>query len=96
MTLALVPACVARLAAQNHPLSAELKRFYEGSKKQYHARRGKACGSGLELKPTATARNFGEEVAHAAESQVIICGARKGEQRPYPGWPVVRAASVLP
>jgi hypothetical protein len=40
-------------------------------------------------------RNFGEEVAHAAEFQVIICSAEKGEQRPNPAVGKISKADLL-
>jgi uncharacterized damage-inducible protein DinB len=84
MTLALVLACAAGLPAQNNPLSAELKRFYEGSRNNIMRAAEKVPEADYSFKPTTTVRNFGEEVAHAAEFQVIICSAAKGEQRPNP------------
>jgi hypothetical protein len=63
MTLALVLACAAGLPAQNNPLSAELKRFYEGSRNNIMHAAEKVPEADYTFKLTTTVRNFGEEVA---------------------------------
>jgi len=80
--MVLTGACAAM--AQNNPLSAELKRFYDGSKGNLMRSAEQMPDADYGFKPAPTVRTFGEEVAHAAEFQTIICSAAKGEQQPNP------------
>ena len=82
VTLVLVGACAAQ--AQSNPLSAELKRFYEGSKTNLMRSAEQVPEADYSFKPAPTVRTFGEEVAHAAEVQIQICGSAKGEQPANP------------
>ena len=76
--MVLTGACAAM--AQNNPLSAELKRFYDGSKGNLMRSAEQMPDADYGFKPAPTVRTFGEEVAHAAEFQMIICSAAKGER----------------
>jgi len=83
ITLAvLAGACAAQ--AQNNPLTAELKRFYDGSKNNLMRSAEQMPEADYGFKPAPTVRSFGEEVAHAAEYQMLICSGAKGEQQPNP------------
>jgi len=70
--------------AQNNPLSAELKRTYGGTRDNLTRAAEKVPEADYGFRPAPTVRTFGEEVAHAAQFQVIICSAAKGEQAPNP------------
>jgi uncharacterized damage-inducible protein DinB len=83
-TLALFAACAAASHAQSNPLSSELKNLYMGSRNNIMRAAEKVPESDYSFKPAATVRTFGEEVAHAAEFQMIICAAAKGEQPTNP------------
>jgi hypothetical protein len=72
------------LHAQSSPLTAELKRFYEGSRNNIMRSAEKVPESGYSFKPTQGVRTFGENIAHAAEYEVMICSAAKGESQPNP------------
>jgi len=74
----------AGLSAQSNPLSAEVKQLYMGSRNNILRAAEKVPESDYGFKPVATVRSFGEEVAHAAEFQVIICSSAKGEKEPNP------------
>ena len=84
LTISLLAAGAAGLHAQDNPLTAELKRFYEGSRNNLMRSAEKVPESGYSFKPAPPVRSFGEEIAHAAEYQVLICSAAKGEQQPNP------------
>ena len=83
-TISILLAGAVSLPAQSNPLTAELKRFYEGSRNNLMRSAEKVPESGYSFKPAPTVRSFGEEIAHAAEYQVLICSAAKGEQQPNP------------
>ena len=84
LTISILLAGTASLRAQSNPLTAELKRFYEGSRNNIMRSAEKVPESGYSFKPTAGVRSFGENIAHAAEYQMMICSAAKGEQQPNP------------
>jgi hypothetical protein len=84
LTISILLAGTAGLQAQSNPLSAELKRFYEGSRNNLMRAAEKVPEADYGFKPVPAVRTFGEEIAHAAEYQVIICSAAKGEQQPNP------------
>lgn len=84
LTISLLLAGTAGLRAQSNPLSAELKRFYEGSRNNLMRSAEKVPESGYSFRPTPEVRTFGENIAHVAEYQTIICSAAKGEQQPNP------------
>lgn len=70
--------------AQSNPLSAEMKRIYAGTRDNLLRAAEKVPEADYGFRPAPTVRTFGEEVAHAAQFQVIICSAAKGEQAPNP------------
>ena len=82
ITIALAGA--AGLFAQNNPLSAEVKQLYMGSRNNIMRAAEKVPESEYGFKPAATVRNFGEEIGHAAQFQMIICAAAKGDQPTNP------------
>lgn len=69
----------AGLQAQNNPLSAELKRFYEGNKNNIMRSAEKMSEADYSFKPVDTVRPFGGEVGHAAEWAMNGCAWAKGE-----------------
>jgi hypothetical protein len=77
-TIAMVLAAAGAVQAQN-PLSAELKRFYEGSKDNLTRSAELMPEADYGFKPAPSVRSFGEEVAHSAEYQMVFCGRAKGE-----------------
>jgi uncharacterized damage-inducible protein DinB len=81
---ALLVGGIAVAQSQSNPLTTELKRFYEGSKNNLMRAAEQMPESDYGFKPAPTVRTFGEEVAHAAQFQMIICGAAKGEQPANP------------
>lgn len=82
MTLTLTGA--AGLFAQSNPLSAELKQQYMNSRNVIMRAAEKVPESEYGFKPAPTVRNFGEEIGHAAQVQMVICAAAKGEQPTNP------------
>ena len=88
-TLLMISFMAAGLHAQNTPsqnnlLTAELKRFYEGSRNNIMRSAEKVPESGYSFKPADGVRTFGELIAHAAEYQMIVCSGVKGEQQANP------------
>jgi uncharacterized damage-inducible protein DinB len=84
MMMAALAASAVTARAQSNPLSAELKRMYTGSKDNITRAAEKMPESDYSFKPAPTVRNFGEEVAHVAQFQMVFCGAAKGEQPANP------------
>jgi len=84
MIIVVVLAGACATQAQNNPLSAELKRFYDGSKGNLMRSAEQVSEGDYGFKPAPTVRSFGEEVGHAAEYQMLVCSAAKGEQQPNP------------
>ena len=83
ITLGILMAGAPGLWAQN-PLSAEVKRMYEGSKNNLMRSAEKVPEDVYGFKPAPTVRNFGEEVGHAAEWNMISCASAKGEPATNP------------
>ena len=95
LMISILAAAAAGLHAQSNPLSAELKRFYEGSRNNLMRSAEKVPESGYSFKPTPEVRTFGEEIAHAAEYQVLICSGAKGEQKPNPAAGKTSKADII-
>ena len=74
----------AGLGAQGNPLSTEMKRIYAITRDNLMRAAEKVPEADYGFKPAPTVRTFGEEVAHAAQFQVIICGAAQSEQPANP------------
>lgn len=83
-TTLILLAGAACLQAQNNPLSAELKRFYDGTKNNITRSAEKMSDEDYSFKPIDTVRPYGGEVGHAAEWQMITCAMAKGEQPTNP------------
>ena len=64
---------------QSNPLSSELKRTYGGTRDSLVRAAEKVPEADYGFRPATTVRTFGEEVGHAAQFQMIICAAAKGE-----------------
>ncbi|MEQ1947151.1 MAG: DinB family protein [Bryobacteraceae bacterium] len=77
--LMMVVAGAAGLQAQNNPLSAELKRFYDGNKTNIMRSAEKMPEAEYSFKPVDTVRPFSGEVGHAAEWAMNTCAWAKGE-----------------
>ena len=69
---------------QQNPLSAEVKRMYEGTKNNLTRAAEKVPEDIYSFKPAPTVRTFGEEVGHAAEWNMISCASVKGEPATNP------------
>jgi hypothetical protein len=86
---ALIPAglaCVMSIApgtlrAQSNPLSAGLKRDYEGIRDLFLRSAEKMPEAKCGFKPSPDVRTFGEQVAHVADDQYNLCAPAKGETR---------------
>jgi len=80
LSLVVVLAGACSLSAQENPLSAEVKRAYQGTKNNLLRSAEKVPDADYAFQPVSTVRTFGGEVAHIAEWQFIVCAAAKGEQ----------------
>jgi len=72
------------LWSQQNPLSAEVKRMYEGTKNNLTRSAEKVPEDIYGFKPAPTVRTFGEEIGHAAEWNMISCASAKGEPATNP------------
>jgi hypothetical protein len=72
------------LWSQQNPLSAEVKRMYDGTKNNLTRAAEKVPEDVYSFKPVPTVRTFGEEVGHAAEWNMISCASAKGEPATNP------------
>lgn len=69
------------LNAQDNPLSTELKGMYTPIKNNWTKMAEKMPEENYGFKPTADIRNFGQMVAHVADSQARTCSAITGEAK---------------
>ena len=83
ITLGMMTLSAAGLWAQN-PLSAEVKRMYEGTKNNLTRAAEKVPEDLYSFKPVPTVRTYGEEVGHAVEWNMISCASVKGEPATNP------------
>ena len=83
-TFGMLMAGATGLWSQQNPLSAEVKRMYEGTKSNLTRAAEKVPEDVYSFKPAPTVRNFGEEVGHAAEWNMISCASAKGEPATNP------------
>ncbi len=95
LTISILLADAISLQAQSNPLSAEVKRFYEGTRNNLMRAAEKVPEADYGFRPTPDVRTFGEEVAHAAEWQTIACSAAKGEQQPNPAAGKTSKADII-
>ena len=84
ITFAMLMATAPGLWSQQNPLSAEVKRMYEGTKNNLTRSAEKVPEDVYSFKPAPTVRTFGEEVGHAAEWNMISCASAKGEPATNP------------
>lgn len=70
--------------AQNNPLSASSKRFYEGMKNILLSSAKKMPEQNYNFKPTEAVRSYGQIIGHIAESQYGFCSIVLGEKNPAP------------
>lgn len=72
--------CVA-LQAQDNPLSAETKGYYNMVKNDILKSAQKMPEENYSFRPTPEVRSFGQLIAHVADSQYEFCAPVKGEQK---------------
>jgi DinB family protein len=84
ITFGMLMAGATGLWSQQNPLSAEVKRMYEGTKNNLTRAAEKVPEDVYSFKPVPTVRTFGEEVGHAAEWNMISCASAKGEPATNP------------
>src|SRR5450755_1920008 len=69
------------LRAQSNPLSAGLKRDYQGVRDYFIRAAEKMPEANYAFKPSPDVRTFGQIVAHVADDQYNLCAPAKGETR---------------
>ena len=69
------------LWAQSNPLSASVKRDYQGVRDYFIRAAEKMPESNYGFKPSPDVRSFGQVVAHVADDQYNLCAPAKGEIR---------------
>jgi uncharacterized damage-inducible protein DinB len=69
------------LWAQSNPLSAGVKRDYQGVRDYFVRAAEKMPDADYGFKPSPDVRSFGQQVAHVADDQYNLCAPAKGETR---------------
>jgi uncharacterized damage-inducible protein DinB len=69
---------------QDSPLSAEVRRDYQGIRNYFIAAAEEMPDSDYGFKPSPDVRTFGQQVAHVADDQYNLCAPAKGEVRQAP------------
>jgi uncharacterized damage-inducible protein DinB len=69
------------LWAQSDPLSAGVKRDYQGVRDYFIRAAEKMPAANYGFKPSPDVRSFGQVVAHVADDQYNLCAPAKGEVR---------------
>ena len=84
----LLPALIIAIAAsatlaqaQGNPVSADLKRDYQGIRDFFIRAAEKMPEAGYAFRPTPEVRSFGQQVAHVADDQYNLCAPARGETR---------------
>jgi uncharacterized damage-inducible protein DinB len=71
----------ALLSAQSNPLSADVRRDYEGVRDFFIRAAEKMPEADYGFKPTPEVRTFAQQVAHVADDQYNLCAPARGETR---------------
>jgi uncharacterized damage-inducible protein DinB len=69
------------LWAESNPLSASVRRDYQGIRDYFIRAAEKMPEADYGFKPTPEVRSFGEQVAHVADDQYNLCAPARGETR---------------
>jgi uncharacterized damage-inducible protein DinB len=67
--------------AQNNPLTADLRRDYQGVRDFFIRAAEKMPEADYGFRPTPEVRTFGQQVAHVADDQYNLCAPAKAETR---------------
>jgi hypothetical protein len=71
----------AMLYAQSNPFSSEVKQNYTGVKTNLTKAADRMSEENYDFKPTPEIRTFGQLIGHVADTQMVLCGLAKGEQK---------------
>jgi hypothetical protein len=77
----MVIACAAPLAAQSNPFSADAKQSYTGIKNTLLKAADKMPEQFYSFRTTDKVRTYAEIMTHIADTQMLLCGIAKGEQK---------------
>lgn len=69
------------LAAENDPLTSDVKRDYKQVRDYFIRAAEKMPESDYAFRPSADVRSFAQQVAHVADDQYNLCAPAKGEAR---------------
>ena len=69
------------LKAQSSPMSADAKFWYESIKNILLKSADKMPEENYSFRTTPQVRTYGEMIAHIADTQTLLCGLAKGEQK---------------
>jgi hypothetical protein len=69
------------LAAQNNPFSADAKQSYTGIKNTLMKAADKMPAEFYSFRTTPKVRTYAEIMTHIADTQMLLCGMAKGEQK---------------
>lgn len=80
-SILLIALSSALVAQDANPLSSELKENYNMRKSDLLAEAGKMSDADYSFKATPNTRTFGQNVAHVADAQMMICSAINDEKK---------------
>ncbi len=72
---------LATLKAQTNPFSADAKQSYTGIKNTLLKAADKMPEENYSFRTTPAVRTYGEIIGHIADTQLLLCGMAKGEQK---------------
>ncbi len=79
--VAVVVGCAVPLAAQSNPFSADARQSYTGIKNTLLKAADKMPEQFYSFRTTAKVRTYAEIMTHIADTQMLLCGMAKGEQK---------------
>ncbi len=83
-------------AAGTQPVTAGLRQWWDGAKKNLRESAEFMPEANYSFKPVAEVRSFGAILAHVAGANYVICSAAKGEKSPYGEGDFEKTATTRP
>lgn len=69
--------------ASSNPISASVREFWDGAKRNMRESADLMTEANYAFKPVDTVRTFGQILAHVAGASYVYCAAAKGEKTPF-------------
>jgi DinB family protein len=83
LAVALISGASAQTPAPANPVSAAVKQFWDGAKRNMRESADVMPEANYAFKPVDTVRSFGAILAHVAGANYVFCAAAKGEKAPF-------------